>query len=404
MRSNKLVNSKKSSILQQLGLTLRIGPSLYELFEWLEENELVLHSKSYELDLSSDAKNILLADRIPVLGVSCARAEKMRKTELDQLKKQRGPHFSMLLEDRKEDWEEIWQEIRHPESSIRDLNLRLMPPDAFAFYRPFHFPPFKEWGIYLITGRILKYCHYLYTSFGLRTFSKETLAVAVLFEVFHHEFFHHMTESTATAIEILCAGLGQTRPIYQDYWAFKHEIVLGEHPHKPLEEALANAYAYNSFSFISRVSASYIDASVKLYQKALEKYWKSEPPGYREAVHYIKGSQVNGVAHLLSMLLASSIARENVPLMTLAQSVFPSGHTALMAKPDIPTYLVGDRNELQAFYELVPAPNEAYTSLFWPGDTHKLDGFIKQKRKEEREAKKRAKSKSTNFSQQSLFR
>lgn len=38
---------------------------------------------------------------------------------------------------------------------------------------------------------------------------------------------------------------------------------------------------------------------------------------------------------------------------------------------------------------LVPAPNEAYTQLFWPYDTDRFDRFIEQKQAEEK-AKKAA--------------
>jgi hypothetical protein len=41
------------------------------------------------------------------------------------------------------------------------------------------------------------------------------------------------------------------------------------------------------------------------------------------------------------------------------------------------------------FHRLVPAPNEAYSNLFWPGDTTALDAYIKRKAEEEREEKKR---------------
>jgi hypothetical protein len=41
----------------------------------------------------------------------------------------------------------------------------------------------------------------------------------------------------------------------------------------------------------------------------------------------------------------------------------------------MPTYLVGTPVEQEIFAGLVPAPNEAYTSLFWPGDTKEIDAF-----------------------------
>ncbi len=57
---------------------------------------------------------------------------------------------------------------------------------------------------------------------------------------------------------------------------------------------------------------------------------------------------------------------------------------------DIPTWLVGSPEDLDAFHKLVPAPNEAYTQLFWPYDTSELDQYIVQKKKEEKENLKKA--------------
>ena len=66
-----------------------------------------------------------------------------------------------------------------------------------------------------------------------------------------------------------------------------------------------------------------------------------------------------------------------------------SRHTAFCSKPEIPTYLIGAVEELKEFHKLVPAPNEAYSNLFWPGETNALDAFIAKKNKEEQEARKK---------------
>jgi hypothetical protein len=60
----------------------------------------------------------------------------------------------------------------------------------------------------------------------------------------------------------------------------------------------------------------------------------------------------------------------------------------LLQKPDIPTYLVGDSRALARFGELIPAPNETYTSLFWLGDTSSVDEYLKERKKKEALAKK----------------
>lgn len=76
-----------------------------------------------------------------------------------------------------------------------------------------------------------------------------------------------------------------------------------------------------------------------------------------------------------------------MPLAVIAKHVMPSGFSALLAKPDIPTWLVGSPEQLQLFNRLVPAPNEAYTQLFWPYNTDSIDTYIVQKKAEEKARK-----------------
>ena len=208
----------------------------------------------------------------------------------------------------------------------------------------------------------------------------------ILFEVFNHEFFHHLAESTATTLEILLATQASAQPVY-----LRHRLrqVVNEfgHPHAPLEEALANAYAHNALSFICRIKAGFKTFTVNVYQKAIEQYWQREPTGYRDAGHYIKDDYVAGSAHLLAHLLGKPSSANEVPLSVVAKHVMPGGFTALSAKPGIPTWLVGTEAELALFYELVPAPNEAYTQLFWPYNTDAFDRFIEQKIAEEKDRK-----------------
>ena len=56
-----------------------------------------------------------------------------------------------------------------------------------------------------------------------------------------------------------------------------------------------------------------------------------------------------------------------------------------MPKPEIPTWLVGSAEEMGLFSLLVPAPNEAYTQLFWPYNTDVYDKDL-QDRLAERKA------------------
>lgn len=205
----------------------------------------------------------------------------------------------------------------------------------------------------------------------------------VLFEVFNHEFFHHLVESTATTLEVILASQGEALPLYLRHRQAQRENEFF-HPHAPLEEALANAYAYNALGFISRVKLGFKTVSVKAYQRAVVNHWKVEPPGYRDAAHYAGSSYVDGAAVLLGQLLLQPGLMNTVPLASIAKSVMPSGFSAFVAKPDIPTWLVGSPDELKVFEALVPAPNEAYTQLFWPYNTSSYDQFLQAKLEEVR--------------------
>lgn len=381
-----------------MALQPRWQPSVEHCIEWLEVHKLTREVHTYQADCPPDAANLLaMGDRIQ-FGVPCQRAERIRKPELDALRKE-------YLAARKASTltpaalNAVWKEYKDPRSAIKALDIQRLPADALAFYRPFHFAPYDEWGIYLMVDRLLLHCRNLSRTFKdkLFAFNLETLLGCVLFEVFHHEFFHHQTECAATTIEILSAAFGTPRPVYKDYWDNRFEHTgLGRHPDHPLEEALANAYAYNSFSFLSRTQIGYKLVWVKLYQKVLEKCWPLEPPGYRSAASYIKGGYVDGGAQLLAMLGASADL-DPASLLLLAKTVLPNGNSAFLQKPDVPTYLVGDEASLKEFRHLVPTPNETYTSLFWLGDTSHVDSYLQKRKQEEAASKKKPGQVQLNF-------
>ena len=149
-------------------------------------------------------------------------------------------------------------------------DLRRLPVNAIAFYRPFHLEPFDRWGIYVFVGKLLEYAQNVrFSAPFFPGVSKELLMHLVLFEIFHHEFYHHIVESAATTIEIISDAMGVPVPSFVDYRHRVHKRCYTWHEHQPLEEELVNAYAYHGLSFISRVKAGYRDALVRSYQKIL---------------------------------------------------------------------------------------------------------------------------------------
>jgi hypothetical protein len=383
------MNQEQMATLKHLKLIPKIGEGMGDLFTWLEEEKLVQPASTYDRPMKIE--NPMLAPESIVafttLAVSTSRAQALTATQRDARVKdwrQRNPESGPKVTANAA----VWSELAHARDAVRALDVRRLPADAMAFYRPFHFPPFNQWGIYLLVEPLMVYFGTLSRAMkNIQAFTPVTLMHAVLFEIFHHEFFHHLTESTATTVELILAACGHKQSVYVDYWDRRYNSRLPEHPHEPLEEALANAYAYNSLAFISRVKAGYKTMAIQMYQEVVERYWHTEPEGYCEAANYIKGGQILGAAHLLAMLLNEPSRGDKVPLMKLAKSVMPNGFTAFASKPEIPTYLVGKEAVVEAFMKLVPIPVEAYTSLFWPVETKELDEFIKQKKDEEKKAR-----------------
>ena len=70
----------------------------------------------------------------------------------------------------------LWQAIRSRHANVRELNFERLPADGMAFYRPFHYPPFDQWGIYLMIEPLLEY-HDNLKKIACKTklFSTETL-------------------------------------------------------------------------------------------------------------------------------------------------------------------------------------------------------------------------------------
>jgi hypothetical protein len=373
-RNSQLNLSLPANIYEAVTLARR-DDAFEKTVLWLQRQRLTGKTQTYRSDRPwSDAN--------PTCALSCQRASAKTEDEIRLLREQYAS--SSLSIDR----DALWREHRDPAGAVRLMDVERLPADAMAFYRSFHFEPLDDWGIYLYVDQLWSYCEALYAAMSrhIHSFTRDILIGYVLFEVFHHEFFHHIVECAVTTLEVMSPCFSPARPLYLEYkqHQYEHADFVGPHPHRPLEEALANAYAYNSLSFISRIKAGYRTTLVKLYQAMLERYWPGESAGYNEAENYTGGQYVDGAAQLLAMLLQSGEIDGHAARL-ISRTVLLTGNSAYFAKPDIPTYLVGSPENLERFYKSIPAPCETYTQLFWPGNTNDLDGYIQQRKKELKE-------------------
>lgn len=307
----------------------------------------------------------------PVKG----RFERLKQAQLDELRKQRKDKSTVSPE-------AAFDEARRIKAGLIQLDWTRYPSDAIAFYRPFHFSRLDEWGIYFDVEKLLNYVHQVFGEMRgqVASFDFESLLTACLCEVFQHEYFHHISECAATTLEVMFHHAGRPRSVYIDYWRNRFH---SNHRHSPLEEALANAYAYNSLTFLSRVKMGLRTTRVSVYQAALRQHWRKEPPGYRDAAHYIDGGYVPGAGELVRLFIPND---DSPPfaLELVAKEVLLNGNATFFAKPDIPVYICGSEASVEEFNKHVPAPVEAYSSLTWLDDSSQVDAYFEAKRQEKR--------------------
>lgn len=285
--------------------------------------------------------------------------------------------------------ETIIKEILDLKNKI-SVMVEKLPAEAIAFYRPFHYIPFEEWGIYFILPKYNKYLESISRSLqkSYAMFHPGVVATLVLFEMFHHEFYHHLVESTAFTLETILSEIGSPKPVYLDYFrnrfGSRNEVYCR---HIPLEEALANAYAHNSISFAQRTKMHFDKGVMGAYQKVLKQHWKLEPPGYQDAEHYINERTVYGNTLLLKIMLQSD-PQSNVQAMEkIVSRVMPSGYTSMVSKPEIPTYFLGNDQDFSEFTQHIPNPKAAYAKLEFPFFTTTISEKIKQEKERRKSVK-----------------
>jgi hypothetical protein len=142
------------------------------------------------------------------------------------------------------------------------------PPDAEAFYLPFHYYG-KWWGIYLFPEGVLRVAHEVARrdSYSLPW---PYYWLSARFFLYAHEFYHHRIESFASRLEVT-----HRAPAYRTGFQTFYDTHRGTDDW--LEEGLANAYA------LQRVKKCFAKVPVVRNQllNAYRAYVQSGPAGYR---------------------------------------------------------------------------------------------------------------------------
>ena len=156
-----------------------------------------------------------------------------------------------------------------------NLGAPFPPPDALAFYLPFHYFYPTWWGVYLIAEGVAHMAQRLVAISGGQLGRGEAVEVTRLF-LYHHEAYHHMVECFATRLE-----LTHRRPLYKDGFERLYRRLLGTGD--CAEEALATAQAFRST--VDTFKA--FPAKKVVVAHVLRVWIDGMPPDYRGAINIL---------------------------------------------------------------------------------------------------------------------
>jgi predicted RNA binding protein YcfA (HicA-like mRNA interferase family) len=147
------------------------------------------------------------------------------------------------------------------------------PPDALAFYLPFHYFYPKWWGIYLIAEGVLELAKILRENSNYHLSLDECWHAARIF-LWGHEQYHLCVESFATRLEVT-----HRKPLYRD--GFERYYRQTANSDQWIEEALATAYG------MERCERAFQKDRQDVLRLALMTYVESTPPGYNKAPKFL---------------------------------------------------------------------------------------------------------------------
>lgn len=153
------------------------------------------------------------------------------------------------------------------------------PPDALAFYLPFHLFPKSWWGIYLIHEGVEWLAGEIVRRGKGKVRYPSAFVVARTF-LYGHEQFHHVVESFATRLEVT-----HREALYRLGIDARFRQVFGTDLCR--EEALANAYGYVKAADLWPKNRKRV-VEKRSALKALLAMIKDMPPGYRLGYRFIE--------------------------------------------------------------------------------------------------------------------
>jgi len=258
-------------------------------------------------------------------------------------------------------------DIEFPEIDLERIKREITKEgiEALAWYRSFHWHPPERWGIYILDKGV----YYIAKNiFGMidqispqgRRYNTLDLLQQSFRLLFLHEFFHYITDIAATALEM---GNRLVRPHYVIY--IRNVYMRSINENEPIEEALANAFAYNRF-YGSAV------------RRQLLFFMESQPAGYSAFKRYTpKSNFTNGLRVLGSYI---SHWKHGVPAFAPLEILFDY-YSRSISFGDVPIYIVTTIKDSRYILRIVTSisRSDLIESTTFKKDLQRLPPYIIQK-------------------------
>jgi len=211
--------------------------------------------------------------------------------------------------------------------------------DTLAWYRPFHYnweSRNHPWGIYILDKGLYYLAHNVLEPLRDLGYNTGDLLIIAARILFYHEFFHFLSEIAASILE---APSRFQESLYRNY--VDHIFVQRHDSSGPLEEALANAFAFRKTDFRKKPGL----------KSSLRNFMRNQPSGYREFENYLKPQFFsNGRQQLSNLFLNPQQRRGTLPLEILFDTKLQD-----VSWTDVPVrlvYTITDDNRILSFSEV----------------------------------------------------
>ncbi|GGM40533.1 hypothetical protein GCM10011351_28380 [Paraliobacillus quinghaiensis] len=260
----------------------------------------------------------------------------------------------------------IWIDVENlenfPDWNYQNNKAETEGMEALAWYRSFHFTPQNNWGIYITESGIYSlaskvfYHNKLQNKHG-RIFNIIDYVKLAYHLLLLHETYHFFTDLAATTLELS----NQEKKIPNYYLNYFYHVYQRS-ANGPLEEALANAFAYTRF-FDTITMNSMDSISRKKVNQSMRGFMKNQPAGYRNFEQFItRNSFEQANSDLVATILRTSPSRGIPPYENILNPTMRG-----IRKYNIPVYIVKDAPKSSygiKFVQSIPNSSIFETSRF----------------------------------------